>query len=167
MARPKGSSKPTAKNKLAVDLLISGNAKGKEDALRKAGYTEGSVTNASHIFKQVGVLNYLKSLDQASREKFGKSIQDKVMGTYFDALDATKLYGKEAIEHPDYRVRIESADRFTKFFGWELVEPTEEGKQFNQFNFFNVNPNKQRQFHENLKSFLKKSYSGGKPVDAK
>jgi hypothetical protein len=136
--RPKGSGETTAKNKLAVDLLISGQAKSKKDAIRKAGYSQGSVGDASRIFKQVGIVKYLQTLDTKAKEKFGLSIQDKVMSTYFEALDATKLYGKEAVEHPDFGIRIASADRFTKFFGWMSIEPTDDSKQFNQFNFFNA-----------------------------
>src|SRR4030042_453388 len=117
--RPKGPGETTPKQRLAVDLLISGKARNKSDALRKAGYNRGSVSSKSKLFKSVGVLKYLARLDKKSQKKIGRSIQDNVMGTYFSALKATKLYGKNAIKHPDFRTRIESADCFARLFGWE------------------------------------------------
>lgn len=156
---------PTPKQKLAVDLLVSGRAKNLSDAARKAGYSENSALDATRmIVKSSGVQVYLEKLDAISKEKFGLSIADKVMNTYFEALDATKLYGKNAEEHADTPSRIAAADRLSRFLGWEaskLADPNEDGKEYNQFNFFNVNPEKQKLFHENLKSFIKKSYNGG------
>lgn len=150
---------PTAKQKLATDLLLSGKASSVPDAMRQAKYSPSSVNNSGKVFvRSQGVEVYLKSLDEKSREKFGMSIQDKVMNVYYEGLEATKLFGKEAIEHPDHPTRISAADRMASFFGWQKLGIEDESKQYNQFNFFNVKPEKQKLFQENLKSFIKKSY---------
>ena len=150
---------PTAKQKLATDLVLSGKAKSVPDAMRKAGYSKAAVHNATAAFvRSQGVGVYLKSLDEKSREKFGMCIQDKVMNVYYEGLEATKLFGKDAVEHPDHKTRIEAADRMANFFGWNKLGIEDESKQYNQFNFFNVKPEAQQKFNENLKDFIKKSY---------
>lgn len=149
---------PTAKQKLATDMILSGKAVSVPDAMRKAGYSDSSAHNATKVFtRSQGVDIYLKSLDALSRKKFGMSIQDKVMNVYYEGLEATKLFGKEGIEHADHPTRILAADRMAGFFGWNKVGVEDETKQFNQFNFFNVKQDKQKEFQSNLKEFLKKS----------
>ena len=153
--------KPTDKQRMAIDLILSGKAKTLTDALRQAGYSKNSVKVPKQIlFNRKGVQVYLAHLDDKSRKLFKKSIQDKVMDTYFEGLDATSLHGKDAVEHPDYTTRVNTADRFSKFFGWERGLKEDDGSKYNQFNFFNVDPEKQKQFHENLKKFIKKTGNG-------
>ena len=132
-----------------------------KSAAEKVGYSPSTVNNAGvAVFKTPGVRAYLNKLDQESRKKFGLSIQDKVMNTFFEALDANKLHGvKRFKEYPDHPTRIVAADRFTRFLGWEDAGIQDESKRFNQFNFFNVDPNKQKQFHSNLKNMIRKAYA--------
>ena len=155
-----GSPRASPRQKLATDLILSGKAKSLKDAAKKAGYPPATAGNATvAVFRTPGVKGYLKKLDDISKKRFGSSIQDKVMNVFFEALDATRLYGKDAIEHPDHAIRVQAADRFAKFFGWENYGVGDESKRFNQFNFFNVDPNKQKAFHDNLKRMIKKAYS--------
>ena len=157
--RREGRPVPTPRQKLTTDLILSGKAKSVPDAMRQAKYSDSSVHNATKVFvRSKGVEAYLNSLDEKSREKFGMSIQDKVMNVYYEGLEATKLFGKRAVEYPDHPTRISAADRMAKFFGWETSGIEDEGKQFNQFNFFDVKPEKQKEFQDNLKKFIKKSY---------
>ena len=157
MARPKGSGSYTAKQKMAVDAIISGKAKSKMGAMRIAGYSKSSTNDAvTRLFNGGGIKKYLAELDRKSREKFGLTIQDKVMETYLNGLDATKLYGKKAKEHPDHLARIAYADRFSKFFGWEKTGIEDKANEYNQFNFFQVKPEDQKKFHTNLKEFINK-----------
>jgi len=145
----------TFKQKKAVDLLLSGQATSRTDAMRKAGYKKGSYNKPRYALDQrKGVQLYLKTPDAKSRKLFKVSLEDKVMNTFFEGMDAEKLYGKDAIRAPDYSVRIAAADRFAKFFGWDRGIPEDRG-QYNQFNFFNVPKEKQQQYHERLKMFLK------------
>ena len=167
----KGEQEPSPRGKRAIGLILSGEAKSMAAAARKAGYAPStSRVAAKDVFKTKGVIAYLKRLNAESQKKFGLVLQDKVMKTYFEGLDATKLYGKNAIKHPDFRVRIEAADRFAKFFRWVEGGFENPAGKFNQFNFFNVDPAKQKQFHENLRQMVRRSYppsAGGVPANAK
>ncbi len=146
------------KQKLAVDLLLSGRATTPTQAVRMARYKETVVRNAeTHVMRSKGVALYLKNLDDACRKKYGMSLQDKTMNVYYEALDSTKLFGKEAIDHPDHPTILQAADRMAKFFGWEKGDIDDDSKQYNQFNFFNVKPEQQAKFQDNLKNLIKKS----------
>jgi hypothetical protein len=151
--------KPRPKQKLMVDLKLSGRAETITDAARQAGYRDSSLHNVHILTQSVGVRTYLATIDKKSRKRFGMTLPDKVMNTYFEALDATKLYGKNAVEHPDHKVRIEAADRYAGFFKWKETGIEDKKNEYNQFNFFQTKAEDQEKFHANLKSFIKKSYN--------
>lgn len=152
-------TKPKPQQKLAVDLILSGKAKSLRDAARQAGYKKDSVHNVHRaITHAVGVRVYLAKLDQKAKEKFGMSLPDKVADTFFKGLNATKLYGKDAVKHVDYATRLQYADRFARFFKWETTGIEDGKSEYNQFNFFQAKPEDQEKFHANLKSFIKRSY---------
>jgi hypothetical protein len=159
--RPRRSNRrgePTDMQRMAVNLIVSGQAKSVHQAMKKAGYSKHSAMHKKQDFiMRHGVQTYLRRLDDRARMKWGMAVQDKIMDTYAEALDATKLYGKKAIEHPDHSVRIQAADRFSRFFKWTEEGIDDDKKQFNQFNFFNANPEQQKKFHDNLKHFIKES----------
>ena len=120
-----GGDKPTPMQKQAVDNVISGQfvrKNGKPNvsaAMRGAGYAESSVHKATETLgKAKGVQAYLKELGGEAMKRWNMSVQDKVMDVYLDGLDATRLFGKDAIEHPDHLTRKAFADRFSEFFGW-------------------------------------------------
>jgi len=151
--------KVTEKQRRAVDNIVTGKFKTAPPAMRDAGYTlESSKEPDKNLFSRRGVELYLKTLSKVCKNRFNLSLQDKVMTTYLDGLEATKLYGKNAIEHPDTMARIASADRFAEFFGWKRgVVPTA-SQQFNQFNFFSIDQEEQKRFNDNFKNMLGKYY---------
>ena len=98
--------KPTPLQKMAVDNILSGKFKTKKAAMLDAGYSEPVSGNPSQqLAHRKGVQAYLKSLGGKAISKWGMPIEDKVMDVYMEGLDATRLYGKDAIEHPDWGAR--------------------------------------------------------------
>ena len=146
---------PTAMQKQGVDNILSGKYRNFAPALRDAGYTK-SVANAPghNFFNAQGVQLYLKTLSKVAKKRWNVSLPDKVALTYLDGLEATKLAGKDAIEHPDFATRLTYADRFAEFFGWRQDKPMGNIKN-QQFNFFSVDEKERQDFNENFKTFLK------------
>lgn len=150
--------KTTDLQRQAIDNVISGKYKHVAPAMRDAGYSkESSLTPRHALFERKGVQVYLRKLDKKSQKRFAMSLPEKVMDVYLDGLEATKLSGKKAIEHPDHPTRMSAADRFAKFFEW-VKEPTATGGKYAQFNFFSLAENKRKQFDEKFKDFLKRFY---------
>lgn len=92
-----------------------------------------------------------------------------VIKTYIEGLNATKLYGKNAIKHPDFRTRIIFADRLAEFFKWRRQEGTAAapaGTNYSQFNFFSVPEDKRGKFDQDFKVFLKHFYNKNKDQDS-
>lgn len=149
---------PTKRQVRAVNNIISGEYKTKADALRAAGYSEKSATHQSAtLFKNKGIQTYLRKLNRQSRAKFGVALPDKVAMTYLEGLEATKLFGKDAVEHPDWQARKQFADSFAEFFGWKQPQlPSASVNQ--QFNFFSIPEKDKERFNNNFKSFLGKYY---------
>src|SRR3990167_4824318 len=129
---------PTPLQKRGVDNILSGKYKTYAHALRDAGYAPSVAAHAEDkFFKAKGVQLYLKTLSKVAKKRWSVSLPDKVALTYLDGLEATKLYGKNAVEHPDHAVRLSYADRFAEFFGWRRGEAVGSVKN-QQFNFFSV-----------------------------
>lgn len=150
---------PTRPEKL-VNNLISGEYKTKEGAAIAAGYSPNTARDGKSInkvLKSEAVEIYLKKLDKMARARFKSSLHDKVMETYLDGLEATKLFGKDAIEHPDYMARKAFADKFAEFFGWTKGTPQGGGSQ-NQFNFFMFKKEEREDFNQQFEGFLRKFY---------
>lgn len=162
---PKGISRgkeTTPKQKAAVDNVLSGQYKykGKNSiraSMMAAGFSEATSGDPTrNLAERQGVQIYLEKLGEKAKKKFGMELRDKVMETYLDGLEATKLMGKDSIEHPDYSTRLAFADRFSDFFGW--LEQRREAKAYNQYNFFSVNEKERAKFNTNFKGFLDKYY---------
>jgi len=158
--------KTTPMQKRAIDNILSGKFKtvgGKTNlgkAMLAAGYTPSSARVPANLPKRTGVQLYLKRIEKRAKKKLGIPLRDKVMDTYLEGLRATKLYGKEAKEHPDYLARKAYADQFAEFFGWIDKHKSGSGAvpAFNQFNFFSVDEKKRQKFNDSFKSFLKRYY---------
>lgn len=148
---------PTRKQKRAVDNILSGKFKSKKAAMVEAGYSELVASDPKKkLVDTKGVNTYIKQLDLQARERWNKSIREKVMDVYADGLDATKLYGKQGLEHPDHMTRKAFADRLAEFFGWDhsgdqLGRPA----QYQQFNFFSVDDKRRSKFNEKFKEFVR------------
>lgn len=153
--------KPTEKQIQTVDNIVSGKFKKLAPAMRDGGYSQSSSLSSQNAFlKRRGVELYLKTLSKLCKRRFNLSLQDKVMTTYLDGLEATKLFGKDAIEHPDHLTRMSAADRFAEFFGWKRGFMPVAGQQFNTFNFFSVEQEEQKKFNDNFKNMLGQFYNG-------
>ena len=157
-------NEPTVMQKTAVNNVLSGDFKRKDGmpdvpaAMRGAGYSkETSTSTKKNLFKCFGVQLYLKRLDDTAKKRWKVSLPDKVMQTYMEGLDATKLYGKDAIEHPDWANRKAFADKFSEFFNWSQAMAAPVGG-FNQFNFFAIDEDQRNKFNNNFKGFLQQYY---------
>ena len=146
-------NQPTLKQVKGVDNVLSGRFPSASQALRAAGYGK-HVKPGPEFFKAQGVELYLKTLSKVAKKRWNYSLPDKVMLTYLDGLEATKLAGKDAVEHPDWLARKAFADRFAEFFGWTRGETSAVGR-LQQFNFFSVNEDDRKNFNENFKLFLR------------
>ena len=146
---------PTMMQKRGVDNLLSGKYNKIKPALIDAGFSNRTVANPrENFFKAKGVEVYLKTLSKVAKKRWSMSLGDKVAMTYLDGLEATKLFGKDAIEHPDFMARKAFADSFAKFFGWSHEQLTP-GSKFQQFNFFSTAENEKRNFNDSFRVFLK------------
>jgi len=162
--KPKKKSKRPVKTtpmqKAAVDNILSGRYPSYRKAMRAAGYKTSADRPSQKLARRKGVQAYLAKIDREARKRWGKPIREKVMDVYADGLEATKLVGKAAIEHPDHPTRKAFADRLATFFGW--VDQHAEGgtgrAQYQQFNFFQVDEKRRRSFNDNFKKFLKRYY---------
>ena len=152
------AEKPTPMQKAAVDNLLSGEYKAVAPAMRDAGYSKSSsLQSHKALIGRRGVQNYIKTLSAKAQKRWNTTIEDKVLDTYLDGLEATKLYGKNAIPHPDFMARKAFADRFAGFFGWVREGGLPTGS-YQQINFFEVAREERRQFNENFKGFLRDFY---------
>jgi hypothetical protein len=178
-------------NKLAVDKILVGVPA--TQAIRETGHTPHRRQIVRHnaikrVMESKGVQFYLKRINEAlevENAKFLKSKEGKskaiemrvgerilprlVIKTYVEGLNATKLYGKDAIEHPDTKVRILAADRLSEFFKWRRQEGTPSsptGTNYSQFNFFSVPEDKRGKFDQDFKVFLKHFYNKNKDQDS-
>lgn len=148
-------TEPTKRQKKGVDNILSGKFDHFAPALRDAGYAEATAIEPKKNFLQSqGVKVYLKTLSKVAKKRWNLSLPDKVAMTYLNGLEATKLYGKEGTEHPDYSVRKSYADRFATFFGWTRGETTSNSK-LQQFNFFSLDDDTKEDFNDSFKTFLR------------
>ena len=163
---PSGNIKPRPER--LVDNIISGEYKTREGAAIAAGYSPTSARHglAKKILESEAVQVYLKKIDKVSREKYHSSIQDSVMNTYFEGLKATKLFGKDGIEHPDWLARKSFADKFAEFFGWSTPfgSPNLHPQGNQQFNFFMFSKEEKRDFNSSFEGFLRQFYANSPGV---
>lgn len=159
-------TKPSNLQKRAVENILSGRFKSRAAAMRDAGYSKTTSHRPTEkLARSKGVQAYLEQLGGEAMKRWNMSIQDKVMSTYLDGLEATKLVGKNAVEHPDYIARKMFADSFANFFGWQRtgIAMPGGGIQNNQFNFFSLPEPDKQEFNETFKRFLGEYYKGDKP----
>lgn len=150
--------KTTDKQRQAIDNIITGKHDKLAPAMRDAGYGKGASRNPGrNLLDRRGVQIYLQKLDKIAQERWNKALPDKVMEVYLDGLSATKLVGKESVEHSDHPTRMNAADRFAKFFGW-MGDVAPAGR-YQQFNFFSVSEERRQTFNEGFKKLLKQFYS--------
>src|SRR3990167_1627478 len=152
-------SKPTIKQKRAVQNILGGQFRNVAEAMRDAGYSQ----TTSHRPKEKlanakGVQAYLEQLGGKAIQKFGMSLEDKVAETYLEGLTATKLYGKNAIEHPDWAARKSFADALASFLGW-TKDQSQVGNIHRQFNYFGVSEDQRDVFNKKFSDFLNKFYA--------
>ena len=149
----------TGIQKRAVDNIISGRFKSIAEAMREAGYANSTSLRANEkLAKTKGVQAYLEQLDVVARKAWNMSIQDKVMLTYLEGLEATTRKGKDAdVEVADFAVRKAYADKFAEFYGWARGE-VPSGGLHQQFNFFGISEEQREAFNNNFKGFLKHYY---------
>ena len=148
------------RQKGAVDNIISGRFPSKKAALLAAGYGESVARAAKDVLEQKGTLAYIARLNKRAKDKLGMEIDDKLVDTYVNALDATKLYGRKGIEHPDHTTRLSAADKIMEVKGLKGGKSHDKsGDQYNQYNFFSVKEDERKEFDKNMKKFLEDQYS--------
>jgi len=146
---------PKDKQVKAVNNLLSGKFKTQSAALEDAGYSPKTPT--TEVLHYRGVQVYLKRLGKSFKERYGKELPDQVIEGYADGLRATKLYGKDGIEMPDWTARKQYLDAFAEFFGWKH-QAIAQGAKIQQNNFFSVPKNEQSKFNDDFKEFIRKFY---------
>ncbi len=164
------------KAKRLADNLLVGKPSGQ--AIKQAGYKVGRQRQLKRVMETKGVQHYLKRINQelelenakfekdpTKKHKYievrsGESILPRlVIKTYAEGLNATKLYGKNAIAHPDYKTRLLFADRLAEFFVWRKPdEGAPAPANYNQFNFFSAPQQDREKFGAEFKRFLELFY---------
>jgi hypothetical protein len=153
-AKPGQGKDPRPMQKALVHELLSGNHKTKKSAVLAAGYSESSSNQPKIIIQNEGVQKYLKQLDDESKNANGKTLRKKVVDVFYAGLEATKLVGKDAVEHADHKERRKFAQEFAKWFGWSFEHPPVP-HQYSQYNFFATPKDKQEEFNADLKAFIR------------
>lgn len=153
----KNKVKTSELQKKAVNGIIEGKPAGQ--AMVDAGYSKVTASHPQqNLVARAGVQAYLEKFDEVSRRKFGMNLQEKLIETFTDGLEATKLFGKNAVKHEDHSTRFVYASKLSELLGWsKSVEVP--NQQNTQYNFFAVGEEEQNIFSEKLKDFLKKSYA--------
>ena len=153
---------PTELQKKGVENIMSGDFQSRPKALEGAGYSKKSSKKGSDWVKQAGVHKYVELLDKESIRKYGKEngIRAKVVEVYVAGLEATKLFGKNAIEHPDWLARKAFADRVAPMLGMGTGAP-EPGKG-NQYNFFMFDNREKSEFNSAFGKFVKGHFKQSK-----
>lgn len=169
------------KAKQLTDKLLVGTPSGQ--AIKESGYQVTRQRNTKRVMETKGVQFYLKRINQALEEenkKFLASPESKsqaievrvgekilprlVIKAYVEGLNATRLYGRNAKVYPDFKTRMEAADRLAEFFKWRRQEgavvPT--APTYSQFNFFSVPKEKRGAFDNQFKEFLQHFYKTNK-----
>ena len=149
--------KPTERQVKAVNLILAG--KKPTVAMREAGFSpKTSKAPSQKLVASRGVQEYLKKFDKATRQKFGMNLGDKLVDVYTNGLSATKLTGKDAIEHDDFPTQYLFANKLSEFLGWtkSIETPSQNNSQYN---FFNITSQERSDFNQKLKKFIKENYS--------
>jgi len=148
----KAKRKTTIRQKRATDNIMSGEFETEKDALVDAGYSE-SIAEKPYIVKNSeGVAQYLQTFDAKAQVKFGVSLRSKVQDVLLDGLQATKLYGKDAISHPDYNSRLSYTKVISEMLG--ILESKDKGGK-TQVNFFMFDDKQRKNFNNVFNSFVR------------
>ena len=152
--KKKAEREITLKQMRGVQNIVSGEYPSKAKALQAAGYSakSGNSMNPKRFLQQDGVKKYIRSLNKESRKIFGKSIEKKVVEIYVAGMGATKLFGKDAIEHPDWVARKAFADNMASMLGMKGETAPQKG---NQYNFFMFNQTERDEFNSAFGDFVK------------
>lgn len=105
--------KPSHRALKYVDNLTKGMSK--KDAALDAGYSKETADNPK-VIEKTDAVNELLIAAGVTYENLVKKLEE--------GLRATKLYGKEAIEHPDYKARIEYIKTCFRLLGVETEKPS-------------------------------------------
>lgn len=147
--------KPTEKQIKAINGVLAG--KKPTQALTEAGY---SPKTSSHVkqnfFHCRGVIQYLAKMDKESLRKFKMHTGEKLIDVYLNGLEATKLHGRNAIEHPDWLARKAFADKLAEFMSWTKEDKVQTFN--NQYNFFSVPLNEREDFNVKFSQFVRDYY---------
>ncbi|MCU0371514.1 MAG: hypothetical protein MUC31_08865, partial [Bacteroidales bacterium] len=100
------------------------------------------------------VKTYLQKLDKLSFNKYKLYLADKLADTTLDGLKATKLFGKNGEEYPDWSARALFVKMLNEITG--VTKSQEVSVNNRQYNFFKVNERKRTEFNTKLKEFLRK-----------
>ena len=149
-----GEHETSTRQKRVVDNMLSGDYPSKAKAIKAAGYSDAMAHKPARVINSSGVQKYVKKLDKKSRELFGVSIGDKIVEVYTEGMGATKLFGKNAIEHPDWLARKAFADKIGPMIGLG-TGPPEGGGKGNQYNFFMFNQQEKSEFNSAFGKFVK------------
>lgn len=145
--------KPTNKQVAAINGIIEGKSAGV--AMRDAGYSRVTALNPrQNLVGTSGAKAYLQKLDKLSYRKYKLNLADKLADTTLNGLEATKLFGKDAIEHPDWSARALFVKMLNEIAG--VTKPQEISVNNRQFNFFKVSEGERTEFNNKLKDFLRK-----------
>ena len=160
-----------ARQKMAVDNILSGKFPSLRAAMVDAGYSPKSAINPQQVLlRTVGVQNYIKTLDKKSRRKYNMTLQERFMDIANECLLANKVIAKEKVhgklvirEYPDWKARHSFVRLFSEFFGWTATAGTGPARGgATQYNFFMVKEDKREAFNNKFKDFLKGFYEDGR-----
>ena len=147
--------KPTEKQSKAINGVLTG--KKPTQAMTEAGYSPKTASHArQNFFQSRGVAKYLAEMDKKSRELFKMNLGDKLVEVYLKGLEASKLHGRNAVEHPDYLTQLAYADKISELVGWTKEEKTQIFN--NQYNFFSFPQEERGGFNKAFDRFMRNYY---------
>jgi len=148
----KNKVKPTEKQIKAINGVLAG--KNLSQAMTGAGYSRKTTSHVKQNFiKSRGVAQYLAKMDKESQMRFNMNLEDKLVSVYVSGLEATKLHGRNAIEHPDWLTRKAFADKIGGMLG--MGNRDQEDTTNNQYNFFMFKKEEKEEFNSAFAGFVR------------
>lgn len=151
--KPAESKPRTSRKRASIKAVayVANRQKGlsKADSAREAGYSEETALTATRSIEgQPAVRDLLENAGLT---------EEKLLAKVAEGLEATKLYGKEAVVHPDYSARHKYVVTGLQMHGLLKEQP-----EFNtQVNII-TNSEKVQQINQNFIEYLHNMFGGKK-----
>lgn len=114
----------TIRQRALAGHLVANSGTSIYKAMVAVGYSPNTARTPAKAMKSKGFQDLLKEAGVT---------EDKITQTINEGLNATKLFGKNAVKHPDYAVRHKFMESSLRLLGIVNLEPPPAGDTYNTF----------------------------------